>query len=1080
MAGLHLHRSNRLELLADALAGVLDTAPAAPLAPECIVVQSLGMRRWLSLELAARFGVMMNIDFPFPAGFVQHVLAAAAPENATSRVFDRAVLPWRILALFPRVLDRPAFAELRRYVQGEVAPLKKYQLANKIAAVFDRYLAYRPELILRWQRGEEEHWQAQLWRELARGRERAHPPALAEHLRLAKADFSKLPRRLAIFGISSLPPFYLQFFGEIAKHLDLHFFLLDPTEQYWGDLVSAKERDHILRREKKQAVTAEALHLETGNTLLASFGRLGRDFSRLVLDLEPASESESFARPAAPTLLGQLQAAIFDVQDGTVKVTSGSDECREAPPRHSPLAPDTSLQIHCCHSSTRELEVLHDQLLALFAADPALTPRDILVTMPDVETYAPFIEAVFGAPDAPEHRIPFSIADRSARSESSLADAFLRILDLAGSRFGAGRVLALLETESIQRRFGLEAGDLELIRSWIERTAIRWGIDAAHRADLGLPAFAENTWRAGLRRLLLGYALPGDDHTLFAGILPVREIEGGLALVLGRFVDFAEALFEKVRGFHDARPLGEWARTFRDVLQTFFDERDESADAIRRLRATLDGLADLESISLHEEPVEFEVIRAHLASALADSDSGAGFLAGRLTFCALKPMRSIPFKVICLLGLDDGKFPRRDAALAFDLVATQPRAGDRTLRDDDRHLFLETLLSARDTLYLSYCGLSPRDNREAPPSVLISELLDYLRENFALPEDFVTRHRLQPFSPSYFDGRGPLFSHSAENCRASVRSRAERQPPPPFATAPLPAPDAEWRALDIQTLADFFTNPARTFIRDRLGIRLPDEAELLDEREPLEIGPLARMQLQGRIARRGLATGDLDGAHAVLRAGGELPAGYVGEARFREMRGEVAEYVTKLREALAGEPLPPLPLDLSFGEWRLTGTLQDLRAGQLVRSRATSIKPADFLRAWVLHLALNAAAPADYPRETLLLGTDDAHRFIPVEDARGALAALLELYAAGLRAPLKFFPKSSHEFARRTLRATKNEKKSPLAAAQQVWRGNDFCEADDAHFAHCFAHTDPLDAEWERLAIAVFKPLFEHLAPEAA
>jgi len=1067
MPGLHLHRSNRLETLASALAGVLQRSPSAPLQPELIVVQSLGMRRWLSLELAQRLGVTMNVAFPFPADFVQRIFADAFPGLEADRAFDRAVLPWRVLGLFRELLDHEGFEELRRYVAGEAGPLKEYQLATKIAAVFDRYLAYRPELILGWQQGRDDHWQARLWRELARGHESAHAPALAHHLaerlRREEATLATLPARVAIFGISSLPPFYLQLFGEIAARLEIHLFLLDPTDLYWGDLLSLKEQDRVLRWQKKRDLTPEALHLETGHTLLASLGRTGRDFSRLVLDLAPASETELFDPPTAPTLLAQVQANIFSLQE------------RATEARSPVAADDRSIQVHCVHSPMRELEVLHDQLLALFAADPTLAPRDILVTMPDVEACAPFIEAVFGAPEHPEWRIPFSIADRSARTESSLADAFLRVLDLTGSRFGAASVLGLLETESIQRRFGLTAGDLELLRSWIGRTGIRWGIDAAHRAELGLPPFSENTWRAGLRRLLLGYALPGDGETLFAGVLPVREIEGGLAAVLGRFVEFAETLFATVRGFQSPRPLREWTHTFRETLQAFFDDNDESTDSIRRLRTAFDSLAQLEAASAFDAPVEFDVIRAHLGAALADSDSGFGFLAGRLTFCALKPMRSIPFKVICLLGMNDGAFPRRDAALAFDLVATHPRPGDRSLRDDDRHLFLETILSARDTLYVSYCGLSPRDNSEAPPSVLVSELLDHLRENFApAPDGLLTKHRLQPFSPDYFSVTGPLFSYSAENCRASIRSQRERNPAPPFARTPLPDPGPEWREVDLYGLAAFFCNPARTFVRDRLGVRLPEETELLDECEPLELSPLTRSQLQGRIAGRGVRAGELLGALPVLRAGGELPAGYVGDARFREMCGAVTDYVTALRAALTGDPQPPQAVDLTLGQWRLTGTIQDLWPTGLIRARATDLKPADLLRAWVLHLALNCTAPQD----TLIFATDRSERLRPVEDARIVLGALLERYGTGLRTPLPFFPKASYEFARRTRCPGKRETASPLAEARKKWSGGDFPESADRHFALCFGHAaDPLDEAWQELALAIFTPLLDHLAP---
>jgi exodeoxyribonuclease V gamma subunit len=592
----------------------------------------------------------------------------------------------------------------------------------------------------------------------------------------------------------------------------------------------------------------------------------------------------------------------------------------------------------------RELEVLHDQLLAMFDADPALTPRDILVTMPDVERYAPFIEAVFGAPESRQLAIPFTIADRTVRAENCLADTLLDLLDLTTSRFGAAAVLAVLNTRPVRRRFELSEADLETIRDWIDRTSIRWGIDAAHRASFDLPAFDANTWRAGLRRLLLGYALPGDGESLFDDVLPIREIEGNLALTLGRFVEFAEALFSLAEELRAARPLAEWEHTLRQMLTTFFDEEEEPADAIRRLRAALEQLGKVQREADFTAPVEFAVLRAHLAQLLAESDSGAGFLAGRVTFCALKPMRSIPFKVLCLIGLNDTAFPRRDAALAFDRVAQKPRPGDRSLRDDDRQLFLESILSAREALYISYCGRSPRDNSEAPPSVLVSELLDYLEQNFGLTtgklrEDLlVTQHRLQPFHTDYFRAGARLFSYSAENARASEQSRLPRSAPAGFAAEPLPEPGDEWLSLDWEKLAEFLSCPAKFFARERLGMALPQECTPLEECEPLELDQLHRYSFEQTLTRRALAGEETADQLQIARASGQLPPGYAGDAEFAKMRTRTVQLTAEIRQHITGEPLPPLAIDLQLGDFRLSGTLRDRYPAALLRHRAATLK----------------------------------------------------------------------------------------------------------------------------------------------
>jgi exodeoxyribonuclease V gamma subunit len=1073
MTGLHLYRGNRLEDLAAALAGVLEKPLAAPLQPEIVIVQSLGMHRWLALDLAQRLGISMNIEFPFPAGFLETLFTSLLGAEPKSAVFARDVLPWRVLAVLPALLDTPEFSDLRRYVEGPNRALKQFQLAGRIASVYDRALAWRPQLLREWDRGRDTSWQALLWSAVSRGSRAAHLTARsAAALReLGRADtpLEDFPERVILFGVSSLPPLFLELFASLSRRLEVHAFFLTPTPEFWSDLRSPREQRSIHRRQKNRELTLFDLHLETGNALLASFGRIGREFSELVADLEPAAEHDISVPPPEDTLLHRVQADVFQVCEGSAA---------------QPLAPgDRSIQVHCCHSAMRELEVLHDQLLDLFARHPSLEPRHVLVTMPDVETYAPYIEAVFGAPESDRVRFPYSIADRSARAENGLADDFLRLLDLAGSRFLASSVLGLLDSASIRRRFELTERDVERVRSWMDGVGIRWGVDAAHRVELGLPEFSENTWRAGLQRLLLGYALPGDGGTLCEGILPWPGIEGEATGTLSRFLDFSDRLFEDVRDLLRARTVPEWERTLRLLLGAFFAEDDEFADELRRMRRAFESLGATAVMAGLEAPVEFAVLRAHLGAAFADTESGVGFLAGAITFCALKPMRSIPFRVLCMIGMNDGAFPRSDTPLAFDIVAQTRQLGDRTLRDDDRYLFLETLLSARETLYISYAGLSPRDHSHTPPSVAVGELLDYLETHHRIaPADFVTRHPLQPFSPAYFRGDEVLFSYSQENHDAAARGVAPRLQPRGFAGEPLVVPGPEWREVDADRLIEFFANASRFFVQDRLALQLPRERGILDDREPIELDALERYELRTEITRHvrdGIAPDD---AVPVLRAAGKLPPGEAGRSVYGQLRGVSELLVARVAPYLASEPLPPLALDLRVAEWHVTGTLRELRKDVQLRFRASDVKPRDQLRGWIAHVLLNAAAPVDHPRLTVLCGTKKIRVFQPLENARAILADLLALYGEGLRNPLPLFPESSFAFAN----AERNSRKlgNPRHAAQQAWRadfGGRPDECDDTWIDYCFHHAaNPLDARWEEVARRVFGPLLEHSSEPSA
>lgn len=1076
MPGLFVYRSNRLEELADALAEVTGAPLSSPFEEELIVVQSLGMRRWLSLQLADRHGIMMNARAMFPATFIQLICERALGETPLETGFDRKMLHWRIFALLPAIAASPHGTDLAHYMHGEMHELKRFQLARKIADVFDGYFVYRPDLLMEWEAGKESHWQAELWRALVAGREARHAPALARRLVGALqrdvADGVIFPQRTAVFGISSLPPLYVDLLGQIARHVEIHLFQLEPTELYWGDLVSLREQGRIADRHRGATFSAEALHLETGHSLLASMGRVGREFFKLVIDLDRTEETDAFEPPAPETLLGEVQANIFHLRE------------RRTEEKTAIAANDRSLQVHCSHSPTRELEVLHDQLLGMFENDPTLTPKEILVSVPDVEAYAPFIEAVFGAAENAATAIPFTIADRTVRAQSCVADGLLQLLDLAGSRFGVGAVLALLEMRPVQRRFGLVESDLKAIRIWLEQTKIRWGIDAEHRAELGLPRDEQNSWRAGIRRLLLGYALPGDGETLVGDLLPFREIEGDLALILGRFVDFADALFSTVRDFHRARTLTQWEETFRGVLHTFFDESDESSEELRHIRAILHELGAAEETTECGGPIAFEVIRAHLTERLEGEEASAGYMAGRVTFCELKPMRSIPFEVICLLGMNDTAFPRHANALSFDLIARHRRAGDRSLRDDDRHLFLEALLAARQIFYVSYCGASQKDNAESPPSALVSELLDYVETNFVRigtnppTAELLTRHPLQPFSPRYFSCDDRLFSYSTENYRASVCGAGQRRNAPGFFTVPLPAPSQEWFSVELRNLAEFFCNPSKFFVRDRLGIRLPSEATEFDEREMLSLEALDESRLKRRLAERGLTLGELSSARAVFRAGAELPGGHLGDAAFAEMCVEIVPFLERLQPLLTDRLLPPLAVNLQIGDWQLSGMIEDVRSEARLCWRAAAVTAADQLRAWVFHLALNCCAPSDYPRATIVAGMDQTFHLAPVSDAENVLRGLLEQYRDGLSSPVPFFLRSSYEFARLTLRPAGEKHEEPRVAARNIWRQREAPESDEAHHRICHPRSaEALDEQWAERALRIFEPLFEHRTP---
>jgi exodeoxyribonuclease V gamma subunit len=1086
-AGLRLFTSNRLETLAGKLAQALRRPLASPFQAEVVVVRNKGMERWLRLELARRHGISANQRFPFPEAFSHELFRAVIPGLQENAPLDRETLTWRVMKALPELLPQPGFGSLVHYLHQERSSSdppderKRLQLSARIANLFDQYLVFRPDMMLDWDAGGGEGWQAELWRVVSADSQDTHTATLWKrfHETLAQPStrLDALPERLSIFGVSALPPFYLGLFAALAQRVEVNLFLLQPSQEYWGDITSAREGERILRRQLRRGDAPFQLRLEPGNRLLASMGYLGRDFLKLILDAGDWLSDEDFTEPGEDSLLHTIQSDIVHLRD------RGKDpDC----PRHAVATHDDSVQVHSCHSPLREMEILYDHLLDWFQRDPSLTPRDIVVMTPDIEAYAPFVQAVFGAPEDKHQEIPFSLADRGARRQSHVIDTFLQILDLPDTRLGAATMLALLEAEAVRAKFSLSEADLENIRGWAEQTNIRWGKDDEHRAQLGLPKLPGNTWRAGLDRLLLGYSLAARGERMFGEILPYDDIEGDVAAVLGHFVEFAERVFATVNELGEKRPLEAWTSTFGAILDCFFQTSDSAEHELQTIRDALQDLRRQRTLSGFDEAVDLAVVLERLRPALEEDCFGSGFLTGGVTFCGLKPMRSIPFRAVCLVGMNDGAFPRTTRHLSFDLMAKAPRLGDRSTREDDRYLFLETLLSARDRLYFSYVGQSVRDNKQAPPSVLVSELLDYIEQGFTLDaqpdgqhwrEHLVIQQRLQAFNEDYFRAGSRLFSYSAVNCRASEFTRQPRRGSVIFVPKALSEPEAEFRHVTLDHLANFLANPAKFFLNRRLGIFLPQGEAELEEREPFVLDGLAGYWLRQELLERLRANEPLASVRHLKQASGDLPLGTVGEADYRRASARAEAFFQLLAARHLLDWIEPLDVDLALDAFRLTGHVAPrTRTGPLLY-RCARLKAKDVLRAWVHHLAANTLTP---DVQTTLVAEDEVRQFCAVADPCGELKKLLDLYWRGLTEPLKFFPESAlaygqAEFNRENNQNIRHNSKPPIEKAREKWQGNDYSqvkpEAQEPHFELCFRGVNPLDETFEDLARQILESL---------
>jgi len=1087
--GFHAIHANHLEDLRRAVVYLCRQTPMPPLENETFLVQSNGIAQWLKLALAEKatkdgtdggLGIAAGMDFLFPARFIWQAYRAVLPEGEVPETspFDKRRLVWRLYRLLPELVsDDDAFLPLGRFLEGSDPDLRAFQLAEKVADLFDQYQVFRADWLSAWEqgreimitaRGEEKPldaetlWQPRLWQALVQDVDAlSHTSRSRIHTRFMdlgqqSSELSnphRLPKRIVVFGVSSLPRQALEALHVLSRFSQVVLCVHNPSQYYWADIISDRDLLNAQRRRGRlhptlSAADPDQLH-QHANPLLAAWGKQGRDYIRLLDEFDnPEEYGERFrtpdnridifsdhGAPEAPQLLHQLQNDIYNL--------TPLQEIRAQQRTLNP-ATDRSLAFHDAHSPQREVEILHDQLLAAFNADTSLRPRDVIVMVPDINVYAPHIQAVFGrhAPGNTRH-IPFTIYDQGQRHHEPVLIALETLMGLPRSRFAVSEILSLLEVPGIRQRFGITEEDIPLARRWVEGANIRWGLHRQQRESLELPGdLARNTWQSGLRAMLLGYGM-GDDEP-WSGVEPYAEVGGLQADLAGRLSDFVGQLENLWQELLTPRTPEQWEALFSDMLGHFFQDLEgHDLLLLNRFRRHLEQwLDDALAAGLAETQLPLNIVKDVLLEGLDESGLNQRFLAGKVNFATLMPMRAIPFRVVCLLGMNDGDYPRSRPPVDFDLMANDYRPGDRSRREDDRYLFLEALLSAREQLYISWVGRSIRDDSERPPSVLVSQLQDHLdslwrvegKLDKPVTAALTTCHPLQPFSRSYFpqaNGQQPepdspprplaeilrernLFTYEQEWRSAHGIEATDTTDDSALSWQPPEEP------LTFAELANFLKRPVETFFQRRLQVRFEGVEDDDTDNENFDLDGLDRWRLdQELISEAVLKSGDEQELHQRIQTTldrmarrGDLGMGLT-EHRLREDLAErLPDLHQRYQHALLEWPEAlPEPVTFQHGFSNATGSVEVLDLidglrrnpeGQLCRlvvSRSSllsgsgsqkKVRYANLMADWVVHLA---GQLTDQPFQTLILGKEEGRGFtfapLPAEQARQHLDAIL-------------------------------------------------------------------------------------------
>ncbi len=844
---LTVFRGNRAEHLAELLATQLRLNPPGPFEEVQVVVNTWPTSRWLGEQLALNLGgIAAHIRYPFPGSQLRRIvngLLADAPGDQDPWRANQLV--WPVLNLLPAVMEQPEGAALRHWWscrQGPNGELDRaqWQLGRSIADALDDASLYRPDLLSSWWAGEpgapEQAWQRLLVLQL-RDRLGVKPFGLRVLDAIALLEQgppapASLANPLRFFGLSSLAPIQVQLLQALSLHTQVDLYLLTPCRDLWQRCTGRRQllSDAIALR---QPLDGDWLLEASG--MEARFGRLGGEFQQLLegsgeSELGQGQQKDLFVAAAAghrgegpAPLLHQLQQQLVD--------PAGHPQLQLA-------AVDSSLEFHRCPGPLRQVQIVRDRILQLMAADPTLQPRDVLVMTPQVDALAPLVAAVFGDGDATGVTLKWRLTDRSQQSEASLSRTLLALLVQAGERLTASALEALLESSALQAHFQLTGAETAALHPLLQRCGFRWGLDAQERGGLASGSLA---W--AVDRLLLGLVLPEQPGLAPAETAPLAC--GVSVELLGRWVHLLTRLRHWLQDLRRSRRCEAWNSCLRALLVDLFGEGGSQAWELPLVLAAIDDWQQAAAGCDLKLPAA--VVAAVLDERLAADSGRFGHRSGALTISALEPMRAIPHRVVVLMGLDAGAYPRQHQRPGFHLLEQQRRLGDPNPADQDRYVLVEALLSARDHLLVTWNSRDPRSGEALPPATPVRQWLEWLQGQLACRgKGLLVDHPANPLDRANFQ---PMAGRPPGSCdRRLLQARqlldqpAGLAPPQPLAGSE-PPPEAQSDQGDpYGDLRDWLLAPQASWLQ-ALGLRPREWAERLDDLDALSLDERGRSGL---------------------------------------------------------------------------------------------------------------------------------------------------------------------------------------------------------------------------------------------
>ena len=984
---LHLNVSNSLKELSLHLCNDLQQQQHDPFQPVFIITQTDGMTTWLKYQVAGHLEIAANYRYLKSQDIINQVYFMLGGKSV--EILSPQNFSWILFKLLGDEIFIEKFAAVSGYynIKTSEGAIKRMSIAGRTADLFDQYQIYRPEMISDWNKtletGPEDDWQDWLWKKakiLLSDKlpdktniskyiiEELKKPAQQQYLQ------QRMPA-IYLFGLSITTNYHLEIYHAIGQFVEVKFHLINPApEQYWFEDINDKQLA-VLRRKGFTNIPDQPL----GNPLLTSWGKVLQDTYGILFQDEELLNTYNdvgIAEPSADSLLKKIQADIFF---NNHEITSlDKDDCL-----------DGSLTINSCYSPAREVEVLYNWLVQLAdAAKEKLSPRDIVVMVSDINTYTPYIKAIF---DNGPYTFRYSIADESFTTGDTVSAAIKSLLSISEESFTSENVVQLLDSSFIRKRFSLT--DISLVREVINKANIRFGTENSLEDDTRYVS-----WNYGLKRIMYGICMSGEEEygSGVESFYPIDVVEGNAATQLIRFTHFVETLIEAMEERATDRTINEWVEYVQNLLDNMVCEPDLHTDEDYLLLIKQLGAYNVLN-EFFTEKVSYRVFSHSFLKTLESGTSTGSFVSSGITFCSLIPMRSIPFKVVAMLGLNFDKFPRKDTTVSFNKMEQQKRKGDRNVKDNDKHLFLETLLSAQEYLYISYVGQNAKDNSNIPPSALVDELIDYIQTSAKdvsnVRNMLLKKHPLHGFSRLYNQpGTGLItYLNSGKEGIDGVVDPGKQMEPLSF------------DEISLDAFISFFKNPFKGYYNNVLKIYYNEDEVLLDEQEVFELDNLQQWQLKNELLV--LNEEDSFALKDRLVKTGRLPLKHTADVAIENVNADVAGARELFRDCVGGAGATSTAVEIEIGEATIRGNLKNIYGDKMVAVSFSSNESKYLLEAYIRYLAARATG-----METTLYyisaKRNEIYAATPITTsaAISALKGLIQLYKEGHERILAFYP----------------------------------------------------------------------------